>query len=105
MRPIIGSATVSGVSSIHEDLCVVIYASFFTEDTTKEYISKGFSLVDSCLSEFLGENMQVLRERGDVGILSTLETDYRLANVFDDHKERKIKNRVPLKVKGIYTRF
>lgn len=64
MRPIIGSATVSGVSSIHEDLCVVIYASFFTEDTTKEYISKGFSLVDSCLSEFLGENMQVLRERG-----------------------------------------
>lgn len=42
---------------------------------------------------------------GDVGILSTLETDYRLANVFDDHKERKVKNRVPLKVKGIYTRF
>lgn len=59
MRPISGSAEVSGVSCIHEDLCVVIYASFLTEDTTKAYISKAFSLVDSCLSEFLGESMQV----------------------------------------------
>lgn len=45
-RPISGSAEVSGVSYIHEDLCVVIYASCLTEDTTKAYISKAFSLVD-----------------------------------------------------------
>lgn len=64
MRPISGSVEVSCVSCIHEDLCVVIYASFLTEDTTKAYISKAFSLVDSCLSEFLGENMQVLQEGG-----------------------------------------
>ena len=64
MRPISGSAEVSGVSCIHEDLCVVIYASFLREDTTKAYISKAFSLVDSCLSEFLGENMQVWLEGG-----------------------------------------
>lgn len=46
MRPISGSAEVSGVSCIRGDLCVVIYASFLREDTTKAYISKGFSLVD-----------------------------------------------------------
>ncbi len=62
MRPISGSAEVSGVSCIHEDLCVVIYASFLTEDTTKAYISKAFSLVDSCLSEFFRESMQVRLE-------------------------------------------
>ena len=63
MRPISGPAEVSGVSCIHEDLCVVIYASFESEDTTKAFISKAFSPVDLCLSEFLGENMQVRRER------------------------------------------
>lgn len=71
MRPISGSAEVSGVSCIHEDLCVVIYASFLTEDTTKAYISKAFSLVDSRLSEFLGENVQVLREDGNKNTVHT----------------------------------
>lgn len=42
-RPINGSAEVSGVSCIHEDLCVVVYASFLSEDTTKASISKVFS--------------------------------------------------------------
>ena len=64
MRPISGLALVSGVSCIHEDLCVVIYARFLAEDTTKAYISKAFSLVDSRLSEFLGENLQVLWKGG-----------------------------------------
>lgn len=85
MRPISGSAEVSGVSCIHEDLCVVIYASFLEEDTTKAFISKAFSLVDSCLSEFL-------REKTDIRILCILETDQRLANLFDDHKEKKYKS-------------
>lgn len=71
MSPISGSAEVSGVSCIHEDLCVVIYARFLIEDATKAYISKAFSLVDSCLSEFLGENMQVRWEGGHKNTVHT----------------------------------
>lgn len=72
MRPISGSAEVSDVSCIHKDLCVVIYARFLTEDTTKAYISKAFSLVDSRLPEFVGENMQVVQEDGNKNTVHTL---------------------------------
>lgn len=73
MRPISGSAEVSDVSCI-QDLYVVIYARFLTEDTYRACISKAFSLADSCFQVYRRE-YPGSTGKADIRVQRILETD------------------------------
>lgn len=75
----------SEVSRIQVDLCVVIYASLLTEDTTKEYISKAFFHWWTPVSLSFSQRKCKFYGKVNAEILSILETDLSLVKLFDDH--------------------